>query len=301
MAGSFLKRTGLYASGASAANMLQALFYNEDCLIFDLEDSVPLDEKDAARFLVFNMLRRHRPHDKHVQIRINGIDTLFFQDDLEAAVRARPDALRVPKVESAKDVLLVSDRVAAIERTVGLEEGGIKLWCTIETHIGLLNAREIAESSPRIEALVLGAEDFTASMRAQRTREGWEIFYARNTLLLACRAANIAAIDAPFSDISDPAGLKEDVKMTKNLGFDGKTVIHPNQIDIVNALFTPSEKEIRHAVRVMEAIEDGKRQNKGAVSLDGNMVDLPVVLRAQNVLALAKAAGIRIGGEGYGC
>ncbi len=292
MQSNFLKRTGLYASGANAANMIQASFFDQDCLIYDLEDSVPMDEKDAARFLVFQMLRKHRPKDKHIQIRINGMHTVFFQEDLQAAMRARPHALRIPKVESAQEVQDLAAMMLDIEEQAGIAPQSIKLWCTIESHVGLLRAEEIAAAHERVEALILGAEDFTASMQARRTKQGWEIFYARNAVLLACRAANIAAIDAPFSDIADMEGLKEDVSMTKNLGFDGKTVIHPRQIATVNELFSPSAKELAHALRVIEAMEDGKRHNKGAITVDGSMVDLPILVRAQQVLALAKAAGM---------
>ena len=299
MAGSKLKRSSLYASGASAVNMIQAMFYNQDCLVYDLEDSVPLHDKDAARFLVCCMLRCHRPADKHIQVRVNGIYSLYFQEDLEASVRARPDALRIPKVESAEEVHMIDEKISAIERASGIEQGSVTLWCTLESHIGVLNAKAIAEASPRVEALILGAEDFTASMGSRRTKEGWEIFYARNAVLMACRAAGVAAIDALFADVNDMEGLKQDAQMTKILGFDGKTAIHPRQVDVINAAFTPTQKEIDYAMRVLDAIEEGRRLNKGAVSLDGSMVDRPVVIRAQQVMALAKAAGMKFEGEYY--
>lgn len=297
MATSSLKRTSLYASGASPVNMIQAVFYNSDCLVYDLEDSVPLDQKDSARFLVCNMLRRHRPKNKHVQIRVNDMHSMFFEEDIQAAVRARPDALRVPKVESGEQVQLLAAKLDEIEKAAGIPVGSTRVWCTIESHLGVLNARAIAEGSPRVEALGLGAEDFTASMHAKRTKPGWEIFYARNAILMACRAAGVAAIDAVFADINDIEGLKEDAQLGKTLGFDGKTVVHPRQVDVVNAAFTPSQKEINYALRVLDAIEEGKRLNKGAVSLDGNMLDTPMVLRAQSVIEHARAAGIKIGGD----
>ncbi len=297
MASTKLIRTSLYASGASPVNMIQAVFYNQDCMVYDLEDSVPLTEKDSARFLVCNMVRLKRPRDKYVLIRVNGIYSEFFDEDLEAAVRARPDALRIPKVEYAREVHDIVTRVARIEQAAGIPEGETKLWCNIESHIGVLNAREIAEADPRVVVLALGAEDFTASMHARRTKAGWEIFYARNAVLMACRAAGKGCVDAVFSDINDAEGLQADAEITKTLGFDGKTVVHPRQIDTVNALFTPTQKEINHAIRVLDAIEEGKKRNKGAVTLDGSMLDMPMVIRAENVIALARAAGIKIGGK----
>ena len=289
-----LKRTSLYASGASPVNLLQARFYHEDCLVYDLEDSVPLTEKDTARLLVYNLLKYQRPADKYVIIRVNGIYSEFIDEDLEAAVRARPDAIRIPKVEYAAEVKRIDERITEIEAKAGLPAGGIELWCNVESYLGALNAREIAEASPRVVALALGAEDYTASLRATRTKEGMEIFYARNLVLTACRAAGVEAIDAVFSDINDKEGLEKDVALSKTLGFDGKTVVHPRQVDVVNAVFTPGPKEIRFAKRVLEAVAEGEKQGKGAVTLDGGMIDKPMVLRAQVTLAQARAAGIEV-------
>lgn len=289
-----LKRTSLYASGASPVNLLQARFYHEDCLVYDLEDSVPLTEKDAARLLVYNLIKYQRPADKYVIIRVNGIYSEYIDEDLEAAVRAQPDAIRIPKVEYAREVERIAARITEIEEKAGLPVGKIELWCNIESYLGALNAREIAEADKRVVALALGAEDYTASLRATRTKEGMEIFYARNLVLTACRAAGVEAIDAVFSDINDNEGLLKDVSLSKTLGFDGKTVVHPRQVDVVNAAFTPGPKEIRFAKRILEAVKEGERVGKGAVTLDGSMIDKPMVLRAEVTLAQAKAAGIEV-------
>ncbi len=299
MAATRLKRTSLYASGANPINMIQAAFYGEDCLVYDLEDSVPEAEKDAARLLVYNTVRYHRPKDKYVLIRVNGIYSSQIDEDLEAAVRARPDAIRIPKVEYREEAVRICARIDAIEREAGIEPGSTEVWCNIESYLGLINAYEIATADPRIVALALGAEDFTASMKARRTKGGMEIFYARNALLTACRHAGVEAIDAVFSDINDPDGLREDTALTKTLGFDGKTCVHPRQIDIVNSFFTPSDKEIRYALRVLRAVEEGARQKKGAVTLDGSMIDKPMELRARTTLAQAEAAGKSIREEDW--
>ncbi len=239
-----LKRTSLYVSGVKPSNMIQGAFYNEDCIVYDLEDSVPAAEKDAARLMVYNMLRCHRPKDKYILIRINGIYSEYMDEDLQAAVRCRPDAIRIPKVESAEEVRRVAGRIGEIEREAGIEQGKIELWCNIESYLGVLRAYEIAAADPRVAALALGAEDFTVSMKARRTKPGWEIFFARNMMLMACRAAGVDAVDAVFSDYGDEAGLRADVEMARNLGFDGKTVIHPNQIDIVNSTSRPAKKRL---------------------------------------------------------
>lgn len=291
-----LKRTSLYASGSSPVNMIQAVFYNEDMLIYDLEDSVPAAEKDAARFLVYNMVKNHRPKDKYVCIRVNGIYSEYLEEDLQAAVRANPDAIRIPKVEYAREVKNISERIGAIEEKIGLEVGKIELICNIESYMGVINAMEIAHSDSRVVAMAVSAEDLTASLKAQRTKKGLEVFYARNAVLMACRAAGIDALDIVFSDINDKEGLMEDTALAKNLGFDGKTCIHPRQIDTVNSYFTPGTKEIKYALRVLAAVEEGKKNHKGAVTLDGGMIDKPMELRALTTLAQAEAAGIHVKG-----
>ena len=291
-----LMRTSMYVGGTSPVKMIQAGFYNEDCLVYDLEDSVSAGEKDAARLLVYHAVKEQRPKGKYILIRVNGLYSKELDEDLEAAVRAQPDAIRIPKVEYASEVKRVDEKITAIEKKAGLPEGGIKIWCNIESYLGVMNAQEIASASPRVVAMALGAEDFTASMNAQRTKPGWEIFYARNAVLIACRAAGISAQDAVFSDLNDEEGLKRDLEMTRTLGFDGKTCVHPRQIDTVNACFTPTAKEIRNAQRVLEALEEAARNRTGVCVLDGNMVDKPMELRARAVLAKAKAAGIKTGG-----
>lgn len=296
MAETRLMRTSIYTGGTSPVKMIQAAFYNEDCIVYDLEDSVSAGEKDAARFLVCNAVKYQRPADKYIIVRVNGIYSKELDEDLEAVVRARPDAIRIPKVEYAGEVKRIDEKVTAIEKKAGIPEGSIQFWCNIESYLGVLNAREIAKASPRVVAMALGAEDFTASMTAQRTKPGWEIFYARNAVLMACREAGISAQDAVFSDINDSEGLKADLEMTRALGFDGKTCVHPRQIDAVNACFTPSRKEIRNAERVLEALEEAARNHTGVCTLDGGMVDKPMEIRARTILAKAKAAGIKIGG-----
>ena len=291
-----LMRTSMYVGGTSPVKMIQAGFYNEDCLVYDLEDSVSAGEKDAARLLVYHAVKEQRPKGKYILIRVNGLYSKELDEDLEAAVRAQPDAIRIPKVEYASEVKRVDEKITAIEKKAGLPEGGIKIWCNIESYLGVMNAQEIASASPRVVAMALGAEDFTASMNAQRTKPGWEIFYARNAVLMACRAAGISAQDAVFSDLNDEEGLKRDLEMTRTLGFDGKTCVHPRQIDTVNACFTPTAKEIRNAHRVLEALEEAARNRTGVCVLDGSMVDKPMELRARAVLAKAKAAGIKTGG-----
>lgn len=295
-----LRRSSLYVGGGSPAKILEARFCGADCIVYDLEDSVSPADKDAARLLIYRAVRYHRPPGKYVLIRVNGLYSSELEEDLQAAVRARPDGIRLPKVERAAEVLRIDKRITEIEAEAGIRPGATELWCNIESALGVANASEIAAASPRVTALALGAEDYTASMGAARSKAGWEIFYARMRVLEACRLAGISAQDAVFSDIDDLEGLREDLKTARGLGFDGKTVIHPQQIDLVNGAFTPTKKEIRQAERVLAALAEGERSHTGVVVLDGSMVDKPMERRARDVLARAAAAGLRTtGGGGY--
>ena len=286
-----LMRSSLYVGGTSPARMIQAGFLEADCLVYDLEDSVPAREKDSARFLVCYAISCQRPSEKKVIVRVNGLYSEEFEKDLSAVVRVRPDAVRIPKTETADEVRRIDEQISKIERKDGIPEGSIRLWCNIESWRGLLNAREIACASPRMEALALGAEDFTASIGARRTREGTEILYARSMIVLACREAGISAQDAVFSDIRDPEGFAKDLETARTLGFDGKTCIHPSQIRPVNACFTPSQGEILQARRIIDALDRAEKEHTGVCLLDGSMVDRPMALRARMILDRAEAAG----------
>lgn len=287
----------MYVSGSKPGSISQAHFYGSDCIIYDLEDSVLITEKDAARFLIFNTLKKKRPEKIEIIVRVNAMDTPFGEQDLEAIVRAKPDVIRFPKIETPEDVKIADDYISKVEAEAGIEVGSTRIIAGMETHTGVLNAREIAVSSQRIVAISIGGEDFTASMKTTRSVEGLEMFYARNAILLAARAAGVQAIDTIFSDINNEEGLVEDTKLIKRLGFDGKYLIHPRQVEPVNNVFTPNEKEIQNAVRILNALKEANKRNLGVVALDGKMIDAPVVERAKRVIALAKASGVFDGGE----
>lgn len=283
----------MYVGGTSPAKMLLGRFYAEDCLVYDLEDAVSAEEKDAARFLVYNALKYQRPKDKYVAVRVNGIYSKEIDEDLEAMVRAQPDAIRIPKVESAQEIQLIDEKITAIEKKAGLPVGGIQLWGLIESYTGVVHAMEIAAASPRLTCLGFGAEDYTLSIGGKRSKAGWELFYARNAIVLACRSAGILAHDSAYLDINDLDGLQKELEMTRTLGFDGKSCVHPKQLAATNACFTPSAKEIRYARRILEALEKAS----GVCVIDGSMVDKPMEIRARDTLAKARAAGIDVGGE----
>ena len=260
-----------------------------DTVIFDLEDAVSPDEKDAARILVRNALKYQNFSGCEVVVRINPTDTEFWKEDLDAVIPLKPDMIMPTKVSGGEMIREVSAYMGQVEERSGIEKGSVKILPLIETALGVEKAFEIASSDVRVAGLFLGGEDFTADMHCKRTKEGQEIFYARTRLVCAARAWGIEAYDTPFTDVEDMEGLRKDTEFAKSLGFAGKAVISPRHVDIVNEVFSPTEAEIEYAHDVMDAIEDGKRQGKGVISLRGKMIDAPIVKRAQQVLEMEKA------------
>ncbi|MFY9498901.1 MAG: citrate (pro-3S)-lyase subunit beta [Tepidanaerobacteraceae bacterium] len=287
-----LRRTMMYVPGNNPANIMGAHLYGADSIMFDLEDSVSIKEKDSARFLVHNALKTLDLGNTETVVRINGLDTPFGREDLEAIVRARPDVIRIPKTEKAQDVLEVESIISEIEEKAGIEVGTTKLMAAIESPLGVINAFEIAKSSKRLIGIALGAEDFVTSMKTERSKDGLELLVARSQVLMAARAANIYALDTVFSDINDDEGFIKEVKLIKQLGFDGKSVIHPRQVTLVHQVYTPTKKEIDYSIRVLNAIDEAEKRSSGVIALDGKMIDAPIVERAYRVLELAKASGV---------
>ena len=276
-------RSLLFVPGNNPAMVQNAAVFGSDAVILDLEDAVAPLEKDAARFLVVEALQTVDYGKCAKVVRINPLE-YDGGADIAVIVRAAPDALLVPKVQSATDIQAVVAQVAAHEQP-GQPE--VKIIALIETPRGLAEAYSIASADKRVIALALGAEDYTAALGAKRTKEGMEILGARTTLLNAAAAAGIPAIDTPFTDINDEEGLRKDLAFAKQLGFKGKLSIHPRQVEIIHEELSPSQEEIRWAQRVVAVIHQAEQDGLGAVSLDGKMIDAPIVLRARQVLSVA--------------
>ena len=281
-----MRRTMLFLPGNTPNMLINGDTLGADTIIFDLEDAVSPDEKDAARILVRNALKYQSFPSCEVVVRINPTDTEFWKADLKAIIPLKPDVIMPTKVNGGAMIQEVSAYMAEVEKESGLEVGTVKILPLIETAMGVEKAFEIASSDKRVIGLFLGGEDFTADMHCKRTKEGKEIFYARTRLVCAARACGIEAYDTPFTDVEDMEGLEKDTEFAKSLGFAGKAVISPRH---VNAVFSPTESEIEYAHDVMDAIEEGKRQGKGVISLRGKMIDAPIVKRAQQVLEMEKA------------
>ena len=287
-----LRRTMMFVPGNNPGMIKDAYIYNCDCIMFDLEDSVSYAEKDAARSLVFHALTTIDYGDKELVVRVNALNTPIGMDDLEAMVRARIDVIRLPKTETAQDIVFCEEQVKRIEKTIGIPVGTTKLMAAIESAQGVLNAPAIALASKRLIGIALGAEDYVTDLKTNRSPEGIELLFARSMILQAARSAGISALDTVFSDVNDEEGLIAETKHIKQLGFDGKSVINPRQIQPIIDVFTPTLKEIQKAKAVMEAIAEASRRGSGVIALNGKMIDRPIVLRAERVISLAKAAKI---------
>ena len=289
-----LRRTMLYVPGNNAGMVKDAHIYRSDSVMFDLEDSVSINEKDSARLLIFNALKTLDYEGIETVVRINGLDTPFGIDDIKAMVRAQPNIIRIPKADTADDIKEVEALIEQEEKLVGLEPGTIKLMAAIEGPLGVINAYSIATASKRLVGIALGAEDYVTNMKTRRSPGGVEILFARSQIVTAARAAGIYALDTVYSDINNEEGFLEEVKLIKQLGFDGKSVISPRQIAPVHREYTPDQKEIDFALRVIDAIQEAEEKGSGVISLDGKMVDKPIVDRAERVLMMAKASGIMV-------
>ena len=277
----------MYVPGNNPGMLVDSGIYGADSIMFDLEDSVAMTEKDAARNLVYQTLRHFKVEGLETVVRINGLDGPHGQKDIEAVVRGGVDVIRLPKTETAQDILDVERIVEGIEKEIGLEVGTVKLMAAVESPLGVLNAYAIATSSKRMIGIAIGAEDYVTSMKTTRSANGIELISARSQLVMAARAAGIAALDTVYSDLSNMEGFKNEVNLIKQLGFDGKSVINPRQIEIVHQIYKPTEKEIDEAMEVMRAIEEAKAKGSGVIALNGKMIDKPIVERAERVLVMA--------------
>lgn len=286
-----LRRTMMFVPGSNPGMLRDATLYGADSVMFDLEDSVSLKEKDTSRALVHFALKTFDYSSVETVVRINGLDTCGAQD-IEAVVIAGVNVIRLPKTETAEDIQAVEAVIEEVERRYGIPVGRTKMMAAIESAEGVLNAREIAKASDRLIGIAIGAEDYVTNMKTRRYPDGAELSFARSMILHAARAAGIAAIDTVYSDVNNEEGFQNEVRLIKQLGFDGKSVINPRQIPLVNAIYTPSEKEIQNAKEVIWAIREAEAKGSGVISLKGKMVDKPIVDRAERVIMLAKAAGV---------
>src|SRR5664279_2003056 len=287
-----LRRSLLYVPGNMPGMLQNIPVFEADGVMIDLEDAVPLVEKDSARLLTRNFLNSYKERNKEMFVRINALDTPYAADDLREILPALPDGIRLPKADTPEIVELLDTLLTEQEEALGLAIGHFKIIPSIESAQGVLNCVATARASTRIVALAFGAEDFTASMEIDRTKTGEELFSARTRVVWAAKAVGVQVIDTIFPDVNDMDALRAETMLVKRLGFTGKSLVNPRQIEIIHEVFRPTQVEIDHALEVMDAIKRAREMGTGVISLKGRMVDAPVVMRAARVLKTAVAFGM---------
>ncbi len=287
-----LRRSLLYVPGNMPSMLQNVPLFTCDAVIIDLEDAVPLNEKDAARILVKRFLESHTRRNKEILVRINPLDTKWAYHDLKAVLPFLPDGIRLPKADTPEIVEHLDTMLTEFEEELGLEIGRFRILPSIESAQGVINANDIARTSKRVFGLGFGAEDYTASMEIERTKGGEELFNARMTILWAAKAAGIQAIDTIFADLNDMEGLRRETELAKKLGYTGKCMVNPRQIDVIHDVFAPKQEEVDYALQVIDAIKRARMMGTGVISLKGKMIDAPVVKRAARVLRTAFAHGL---------
>lgn len=282
-------RTLLFVPGNQERRIDKARSIPADALILDLEDSVPLAEKNSARAMVSSSIDGLALRKQEVFVRINALSTDHATADIKAIVIPRLSGICLPKSESADDILKADALIAEAERQADLTVGLVELLALVETPKGIINVYEIAGASPRVLGIAFGPEDYTLEMDVKRTKEGAEIYYPRVVIAVACHAAGVLAIDGVYTDIRDEEGLSQEARLARQMGFHGKLLIHPNQVDPVSQIFSPTEEEIAHALGVVEAFEAALTKGQASTSFEGKMIDSPVAERARKLLALAES------------
>ena len=290
-----MRRSMLFLPGNNPNMLINGNCLGSDAVIFDLEDAVSPAEKDAARILVRNTMRYMDFRGCEIIVRINSIDTAYWQKDIDEILPYQPGLVLLPKTSCASDVQIVDAYMSQVEEKLGLEKNTVGIMPLIETAMGVENAFAIASATKRVKALFLGAEDLTADLQCKRTKEGREIEYARTRLVVAARAAGVDVYDTPFTDVNDDEGIVKDAQLAKALGFTGKASISPRHVEVINSVFSPTQKDVDYAYEVMDAIALAKEQGKGAIALHGKMIDAPIVARAQQTIAMAQALGMERG------
>jgi len=278
----------LFTPGNNMRMIYKAGTLRADAIILDLEDAVPMAEKETARIFIKDSIEQVAAGGVQVFVRTNAFTTGLAEEDLNWTVQAGLDGIVLPKAESKDDVLETEKLITALEKERELEPGGLVIVPILETARGVMNAYEIVTASRRVVAVAFGSVDFTRDMGINLSREGTELFYARSHIAVTARAADVQAIDTPWIDVADREGLVRDSERGRQLGFRGKLLIHPSQIEPVNRVFSPSEDEVEYARKVVEAFSEAEARGLGAISLDGKMIDVANFRQAQDLIAWAE-------------
>ncbi len=287
-----LRRSMMFLNCQKPGLIKDPYIYRPDSIMLDLEDAVAENQKDAARYSLFHALQEIDYRGVERVVRINGLDTPHWKEDIRVCVAGGADTIRIAKTESAKDVHTVEEHVLAAEKEFGIPEGSTLLMAALESCRGVLNALEVCEYSDRLIGIALSGGDYTKDLQTVITGTGVELQGARQQMIIAARAAKVQCWDTVFTNLDAMDVFEEEVKMIKMMGFDGKSLVNPRQIDIVHKIFTPSQKEIMFAEKVVREIEEKKALGIGVFTVDGKMIDIAFYDGAKRTIALAKASGV---------
>ena len=287
-----LRRTMIFLSAQKPGLIKDPLIYGADSLMLDLEDAVAENQKDAARFSLYHALKTVDYGDTEVIVRINGLDTPHWREDVRVCVAAGADGVRIAKCESAGDVIAVERAVEAAEEEFRKEKGRTLLMAALESPKGILNAQEIAAASGRMFGIAISGGDLRRTMQVSPVRGGVELNTARGLVVLAARAAGVQCFDTVFTDLNDEEGFRAEVLLDKQMGFDGKSLVNPRQIAAVHEIYAPSEKEITAAEKIVRAVRENSAKGVGVFTVDGKMIDIAFLPGAERTIALAKACGM---------
>lgn len=287
-----LRRTMMFLNAQKPNLLKDPYIYQPDSLMFDLEDAVAIGEKDAARFVLAQTLKNIDYRNCERIVRINGIDTPFWKEDIRCAVYAGCDGIRISKTESSDDVKKVEREVQEAEREADVKEGSTLLMAAIESAKGVMNLQDICNSSERLFGVALSGGDYTKDLHTVITGTGVELNGARQLMVIAARSAGVQCFDTVYTNLNDMDGFRRETQLIHDMGFDGKSIINPRQISIVHEVYTPTEKEIEFSKKVVEEIEEKTKQGCGVFTVDGKMIDIAFYDGAKRILDLAKAAGV---------
>ena len=287
-----LRRSMMFLNCQKPGLIKDPYIYRPDSIMLDLEDAVAENQKDAARYSLYHALQEIDYRGVERVVRINGLDTPHWKEDIRVCVAGGADTIRIAKTETAQDVHTVEEHVLAAEREFGRPEGSTLLMAALESCKGVLNALEVCKSSDRLIGIALSEGDYTKDLQTVITGTGVELQGARQQMIIAARAAGVQCWDTVFTNLDAMDVFEEEVKMIKMMGFDGKSLVNPRQIDVVHKIFTPTQKEIIFAEKVVKEIDEKKAQGIGVFTVDGKMIDIAFYDGAKRTIALAKASGV---------
>lgn len=287
-----LRCTMMFLNAQKPGLIKDPYIYKPDSIMLDLEDAVAEKEKDSARFSLFHALKEINYRGIECIVRINGLDSDLWEEDIRCAVAGGADGIRIPKTETAEDVKKVEKAVEEAEKEFGVEPGKVLIMAALESAKGVLNALDICKASDRLFGIALSGGDYTKDLQTHITGTGVELMGARQHMIIAARAAGVQCFDTVYTDLDDMEGFIKDVETIHLMGFDGKSIINPRQIAPVHKIYTPSQKEIIFAQKVVKEIDEKKALGIGVFTVDGKMIDIAFYDGAKRTIELAKASGV---------